>query len=277
MKTLLEMSGCLLLSTNQKKVESLWRDDPCYKFIFSLKGSMRYQSKRNDLFLHEHEFIVFNPSEEHRQMAVEDHKFLVELDASFLNEAVSSITVGQRDIFFAQFIQKNPLVTQWVQFIYSYIQMEEQSENKGLSIFLDHTFTQLSVVLARAAVSTQSTDFITQPFSSVQPALAQVMAALKNDYQHPWSLEEMASILHISKFQFAHLFKEAIGVSPFSWLQIYRLVRSQELLLYTNQKIMNIALGCGFSSVAVYNQLFKRLYGFAPSFFRKSYSNQIKH
>ena len=102
------------------------------------------------------------------------------------------------------------------------------------------------------------------------------MNTLKDDYQHAWSLDEMAAILHISKFQFAHLFKEVVGVSPYSWLQLYRIIRSQDLLLsYTSNHYRYCHL-LWVSSVDVYNQLFKRLYGFPPSIFRKSYSNQIK-
>ncbi|WP_240611983.1 helix-turn-helix transcriptional regulator [Planococcus halotolerans] len=273
MKTLLEASNCLLLSTDQKKSEGLWRNDPCYKFLFSLKGSMNYQSSRNAFSLTENEFIVFNPHEEHRQLAVEDHKFLVELDVAFLNEATAAISSIQEDFFFAQTTQKNALVAQWVHFVQQYSLLEGEAGSQSSEVFLEHSFAQLSLLLAKSAIGTHTSDLITDPFHAVQPALVQVMASLKDDYQHAWTLEEMAALLGVSKFQFAHLFKEKIGVSPYSWLQLYRLVRSQELLLHTERTITDIAYRCGFSSVGVYNQLFKRLYGFPPSFFRERYSN----
>ena len=273
MTTLVEASNCLLLSTDQKKSESLWRNDPCYKFMFSLKGSMDYQSRRNDLSLAENEFMVFNPHDEHRQLAVDDHKFLVELDSAFLNEATAAISGIQADLFFAQITQKTPLVEQWVHFVQQYILLEGEAGSVSSNVFLEHSFAQLSLSLTKSAIGTHTSDLITDPFRSIQPALIQVMASLKDDYQHAWSLDEMAAILDISKFQFAHLFKEKIGVSPYSWLQLYRLVRSQDLLLHTRRTITDIAISCGFSSIGVYNLLFKRLYGFPPSFFRQRYSN----
>lgn len=273
MTTLVEASNCLLLSTDQKKSEGLWRNDPCYKFLFSLKGSMNYQSSRNAFSLMENEFLVFNPHDEHRQLAVDDHKFLVELDAAFLNEATAAISGIQGELFFAQTMQKHPLVEQWVHFVQHYVLLEGQNGSRSSKVFLEHSFAQLSLLLARSAIGTHTSDLITDPFRAVQPALVQVMASLKDDYQHAWSLDEMAALLDISKFQFAHLFKEKIGVSPYSWLQLYRLVRSQDLLLHTKRTITDIAINCGFSSVGVYNQLFKRLYGFPPSFFRERYSN----
>ncbi|GIP63123.1 hypothetical protein J32TS6_16780 [Virgibacillus pantothenticus] len=74
----------------------------------------------------------------------------------------------------------------------------------------------------------------------------------------------------MNKYQFAHFFKDIIGISPYSWLQIYRIIRSQEMLTKTTKTILKIAMDCGFSSVTVYNQLFKRLYGITPSTFRAS-------
>ncbi|WKA52680.1 AraC family transcriptional regulator [Planococcus liqunii] len=273
MTTLVEASNCLLLSTDQKKSEGLWRNDPCYKFLFSLKGFMNYQSNRNEFSLMEKEFMVFNPHDEHRQLAVDDHKFLVELDAAFLNEATAAIANIQGDLFFAQTTQKHPLVEQWVHFVQQYMLLEGEAGSPSSEVFLEHSFAQLSLLLVKSAIGTHTSDLNTDPFRAVQPALIQVVAALKDDYQHAWTLEEMAALLGISKFQFAHLFKEKIGVSPYSWLQLYRLVRSQELLLHTKRTITDIVHSCGFSSVSVCNQLFKRLYGFPPSFFRERYSN----
>ncbi|WYP27697.1 AraC family transcriptional regulator [Alkalihalobacillus sp. FSL W8-0930] len=276
MTTLIEASDCLLLSTDQKKSESVWRNDPCYKFMFSLKGSMTYQSRRNDLSINENEFIIFNPHDQHRQIAVDEHKFLVELEPTFLNEAAAAISVIREDLFFAQTTQKNLLVEQWVQFVQHYMLMEEQDGSRSSEVFLEHSFAQLSLLLVKSAIGTHSSDLITEPFRSTHPAIVSVMGALKDDYQHDWSLDEMAALLDISKFQFAHLFKERVGVSPYSWLQLYRLIRTQDLLVHTRRTITDIAISCGFSSVAVYNQLFKRLYGFPPSFFRQSHSNQVE-
>lgn len=93
--------------------------------------------------------------------------------------------------------------------------------------------------------------------------------ALKEDYHHAWTLDEMAKVSSLSKFQFAHYFKEMIGISPYSWLQKYRVIRSQEMLKSTKQSILKIAIECGLFSVSIYNQLFKRLYAITPGGFRK--------
>ena len=275
MAIILQASDCLLLSTDKKKKESLWRDDSCYKFIFSLKGAMHYQTKRQELTLQENDFMIFNPHTEHKQLAAEDHKFLIELNPVSFNEAAYSITGMTHDMLFAECIQRHPLISQWVQLIQHYIQLEERDGSPASPLFLEHSFAQLFLLLVQAAVGTHTVDRRADPFLSVHPAIARVMKALKDDYQHSWRLDEMAEIIGISKYQFAHLFKQVTGVSPFSWLQLYRIIRSQDLLLHTNKNITEIAVSCGFSSMAVYNQLFKRLYGFSPRMFRKSLTGKV--
>ncbi|MBE5108547.1 hypothetical protein IGI01_25865 [Bacillus thuringiensis] len=90
-KILIERSTGALLSTNDKKKESIWRYDNCYKMIFSINGTMNYQMKRNDFSLSKEQFMIFNPYDEHKQLTVEDQKFLIELDPLFLNEIANSI------------------------------------------------------------------------------------------------------------------------------------------------------------------------------------------
>ncbi|MFC4025766.1 hypothetical protein ACFOUV_18530 [Oceanobacillus longus] len=67
---------------------------------------MNYQSTRNQLSINKNKFMVFNPYDEHKQLAVDDHKFLIEVDRSFLNESSASISVVRDDFFFAQTIQR---------------------------------------------------------------------------------------------------------------------------------------------------------------------------
>lgn len=65
--------------------------DHCYKFIYSVNGTMTYQTNRSQISLDEQQFIVFNPHDEHKQLALENTKFLIEIEPSFLNRAARAI------------------------------------------------------------------------------------------------------------------------------------------------------------------------------------------
>ncbi|MEI5909561.1 AraC family transcriptional regulator [Bacillus spongiae] len=268
-KILIERSTGALLSTNVKKNESIWRYDNCYKMIFSINGSMNYQMKRNDFVLSKEEFMIFNPYDEHKQLSVENQKFLIELDPFFLNEIANSINSYNFDIQFANSIQKNPQITQWALFVSEYVSMYNENIDNSVALFLDHSFSQLAILLIKNTVGNHTQTWDLTSFKTVSPLIYKTMEALMEDYQRQWTLDEMAIVSNLSKYQFAHLFKEITGLSPYSWLQVYRIIRSQEELKKTNKSILDIALDCGFSSVSVYNQLFKRLYGDTPGTFRK--------
>ena len=214
--------------------------------------------------------MIFNPYDEHKQLTVEDQKFLIELDPLFLNEIANSINSNNYDIQFANSIQKNPQITQWALFVSEYVSMYNENIDNSVALFLDHSLAQLAILLIKNTVGNHVQTWNVNSYKTVSPLIYKSMEAMMEDYQRQWTLDEMALISNLSKYQFAHLFKEITGLSPYSWLQVYRIIRSQEDLKKTNKSILDIALDCGFSSVSVYNQLFKRLYGDTPGTFVKN-------
>ncbi|WP_366481267.1 AraC family transcriptional regulator [Ornithinibacillus hominis] len=267
-KLLLENKNGVLLYKKDFSQESNWRSDDCYKFIYSLKGNIDYQTNRSQLTLNSQQFILFNPLAEHKQLAIDDKKFLIELNPSFLSEVSQNLYPVHHDIQFALNIQKNSQLSNWVRFVLDFAQLEKD-DTRSLEIFLEHSFTQLALLLLKSTVGTHTQDINLNTYKTLDPQIYKTILALKEDYQHSWTLDEMAKVASLSKFQFAHYFKDTLGISPYSWLQTYRVVRSQEMLIKTNNTVLKIAMDCGFSSVTVYNQLFKRLYGITPGAFRE--------
>lgn len=266
-KLLVENKHGVFLFKRDFSQESNWRSDDCYKFIYSLRGKIDYQTNRNQIALHDQEFIIFNPQDKHKQLAIDDSKFLIELNPSFLNEVSQVLFPIHHDIQFAASIQKNAQISSWVKFVSDFTQLEKDNA-KSMEIFMEHSFTQLALLLLNNTVGTHTEDLNLNSYRTIHPQIHKAILALKEDFQHSWNLDEMANVAGLSKFQFAHHFKNITGISPYSWLQMYRIVRSQEMLKHTNKTVLQIAMDCGFSSVSVYNQLFKRLYGTTPGTFR---------
>ena len=267
-KVVLKTANGLFLFKQEVNQESNWRSDHCYKFIYSANGSMTYQTNRNQISLDEQQFLLLNPHDEHKQIAMENTKFLIEIEPSFLNRAARAISSLHFDVQFASCTQRHPSLTKWVHFVLDYVQLEEDGNSESMELFLEHSFSQLALILVKNAIGTQSGDIHLQAYKTIQPQLYKTLQAMKENFQHPWTLDEMADLSYFSKFQFAHYFKEIVGISPYSWLQLYRGIRSQDVLINTNKTVLKIAIECGFSSVSVYNQLFKRLYGITPRSFR---------
>ncbi|WP_239687094.1 helix-turn-helix domain-containing protein [Bacillus sp. 522_BSPC] len=228
-KLLLENNNGVFLYKKDFGQESNWRSDNYYKFIYSLMGTIDYQTNRSQLTLHNQHFILFNPLDEHKQLAIDDRKFLIELNPSFLNEVSQALYPVHNDIQFATHIQKNSQISNWVRFVLDFVQLEKD-DTKSMEIFLEHSFTQLALMLLKSAVGTHTQDINLNTYKTIDPQIYKTILALKEDYQHSWTLNEMAKVANLSKFQFAHYFKDILGISPYSWLQTYRVVKSQEML-----------------------------------------------
>lgn len=80
-------------------------------------------------------------------------------------------------------------------------------------------------------------------------------------------LTELAEIVRLSPYHFAHLFKKSTNMSPHQYLIRCRIERAKQLMLMGNLSIAAIAQTVGFSSQGHFTYHFKRLVGVTPKVF----------
>ena len=83
------------------------------------------------------------------------------------------------------------------------------------------------------------------------------------------TLDQLAQMVHISKYHLAHTFQEEFHISPISYLISRRIQESHFLLQETDHTISQIAQILGFSSLSYFSQSFRRLEGISPIEFRR--------
>ncbi len=98
--------------------------------------------------------------------------------------------------------------------------------------------------------------------------LLQVLDYMNDHLDHDIKLADLAALLSMSQFHFSHMFKQAIGTSPYQYLLQQRIERAKQLLKQTDQPIMEIAFQCGFNHHSHLSQQFRRLTGMTPKAFR---------
>ncbi|MCU0541427.1 MAG: AraC family transcriptional regulator [Oscillatoriaceae cyanobacterium Prado104] len=81
------------------------------------------------------------------------------------------------------------------------------------------------------------------------------------------SLSELAAIVQLSPYHFAHLFKASTGISPHQYLIRCRVDRAKQLLILGNLSIAAVAQTVGFASQGHFTSHFKRLVGLTPKAF----------
>ena len=104
-----------------------------------------------------------------------------------------------------------------------------------------------------------------------QPQLKQVVDYIDANLDRNVSLAELATLLQLSPYHFAHLFKNSIGIPPHQYLIRCRIERAKRLLALGNLSIVAVAQVVGFASQGHFTYHFKRLVGVTPkSFLQRS-------
>lgn len=86
--------------------------------------------------------------------------------------------------------------------------------------------------------------------------------------EHPWTLEELADVSHMSRATFARLFKQAANATPAGVLTQLRMARAARLL-DQGRAAGEVGETVGYQSEAAFNRAFKRQYGTGPGAYRK--------
>ncbi len=144
---------------------------------------------------------------------------------------------------------------------------EHASIDKFSDAFLGVYLQELILFLTRHSV------FSHEAPSMINANDADILAATKYIYQnfrHPLTLDEVASIASLSPTYFSKKFKQVTGMGFKEYLNYVRLKHAQTALLTTNNTITDIALEYGFNDSNYFKDLFKKVYGKSPREYRKN-------
>ena len=96
-----------------------------------------------------------------------------------------------------------------------------------------------------------------------------VVKFISDNYEKNIQLDDIIKSVHISKYHFVRIFKKYMSVSPYQYLQNYRINTSKRLLKETDIPISEVVSAVGFSDIHNYIKAFKKTVGTTPSDYRK--------
>ncbi len=97
----------------------------------------------------------------------------------------------------------------------------------------------------------------------------QAIAYLHQNYSRPISRREIAESVGVSEDYISRIFSREVNISPWDYLNRYRILKSKSLLLNTNESIGSIARKVGFKDHAYFSRVFNKISGVSPKSFRK--------
>lgn len=92
---------------------------------------------------------------------------------------------------------------------------------------------------------------------------------LHQNYARPLSRWEIAEAIGVSQDYLSRVFSRELGLSPWGYLNRYRIGQAKALLRGTNDSIRSIARQVGFKDQAYFSRVFHNLTGVSPQAFRE--------
>jgi AraC-like DNA-binding protein len=96
------------------------------------------------------------------------------------------------------------------------------------------------------------------------------IAYLHQNYTRPVSRWEIAEAVGVSEDYLSRVFHHELNISPWDYLNRYRVLQSKQLLVNTTETIGSVARQVGFKDQAYFSRVFHKVTGVSPQGFRVS-------
>ncbi|MBO4395022.1 MAG: AraC family transcriptional regulator [Eubacterium sp.] len=149
------------------------------------------------------------------------------------------------------------------------IRMESLPDEKNEALNIIQSFiTILSTIINHARQANL------QSISDDISSLTAMIGYVQQHYSQKISIASLSSVGGCCKTKCNDLFRTHLKMTPLAYITEYRLDKSAELLLNSNENITEIAFSCGFSGSSYYCETFKRYYGLTPKQYRNAHPLQ---
>ncbi|NYH16464.1 AraC family transcriptional regulator [Paraburkholderia bryophila] len=99
--------------------------------------------------------------------------------------------------------------------------------------------------------------------------IARLTEFIEDNLDRTISLEDLASVVNMSRFHFSRLFKRSTGSTAISFVEQCRIRRAQSLITDTDRPLAEIALTVGFVDQSHFTRRFHRHVGCTPAVFAR--------
>jgi len=83
------------------------------------------------------------------------------------------------------------------------------------------------------------------------------------------TLDDLLLVANLSKYHFIRVFKRQMGLTPYQYLQQYRMNQAQVLLCGTNMPISEVAVQVGYGDTSGFIEHFCGVVGVTSAVYRK--------
>ena len=105
--------------------------------------------------------------------------------------------------------------------------------------------------------------------------IEKIVEYVDKNYTEKITLTELSEISGFSEIHLCRLFKKIFGMSLVQYINMLRLNKAKELLVYSTNNITEIAEASGFNSIHYFSRYFTEKEGVSPLEFRRNIKNNV--
>ena len=141
---------------------------------------------------------------------------------------------------------------------------ELREPQPGGFLVLQHLAQMLLVQALRAHLAEGPGGGVGWLFALADERIGPAIDAMHGDPAHPWTLQELAGRVGMSRSGFAAKFREAVGATPIDYLTRWRMLLAGDRLRNSGDSISAISQSLGYESESAFSTAFKRVMGCSP-------------
>ena len=242
------------------------------EFILVERGTAYLQAGSKRYVLHEGDGVFINSKVIHRLECDEStiipnivfSPFLLSPEGSLIYEKYILPIINSPNECMV-FTNKNYKEQQIVLLLKKVFELQSENRNEMKTV---STLLELWRLIYEKSAPMRNVQ-IQRTASVTRSRLQIIMQYIHTNYARQITLDELATIVSLSKSSVLELFKKNLHISPINYLIEYRLKWAAKLILDTEKSISAIAADTGFENIGYFCRKFKSLFGMSPSEYRK--------
>jgi len=160
--------------------------------------------------------------------------------------------------------------TPWFQSTVQFIASEVSQNLPGGTAIVDRLAEVLFVQAMRSRIgASSSTDNPSWLYALNDPQIGEAIQLMYAEPEQPWTVDELARRVSMSRSAFAERFRRLTGETPLHHLTQWRMVKAGSMLrAMPPMKMAEIALATGYESESSFGKAFRRIMGVSPGTYR---------
>lgn len=235
---------------------------PYYHMFHIRCGSIRFTAGQQEYRLQAGQTVLVPQGVEHgyvneESVTMEDYEIKFQVTANPARQAV--------------LLSDNPLVGQLMeQILQEYADLGNRADDAAFSYM-----TTILHLMTRQERYEKKRSFQFADADSYSPLVQRIVHHLEKHYAGEFSLDELAAELDYHKSYLCVAFKKETGMTIVDWLNMVRIRRAVELIVGSDQSLLQIAAMCGFSSDSHFTRTFSKYVGVTPGQFRRIHPGSV--